>query len=115
MQAIYNQQGRTVAWLSSKDLYDIKGYFIGYLKGNAVLNRSSEHCGTLKQSFFRGRDGYVVAFLDSAKKGPVLPAKKPSPPKPSKKSKPLVKSSPTTPSAKPFKSRWSKLSWDDYI
>ena len=115
MQAIFNKQGHTVAWLSYKDVYDRKGKFIAYLKGNAVYNRSSEYCGTLKQSFFRDVSGYVVAFLNGAKNGPSLPSLKSLPSKLIKKPRPSTKVAPPAPAPKSPKYGWSKLEWEVFI
>ena len=115
MQAIYNKQGRTCAWLSGKDIYDASGHFIGYLINNAVYNHKSMYCGTLKQSFFRDIGGHVVAFLSGAKNGPALPSLKPIPSRPIKKPRPSSKVTPPPPSPKPLKFGWSKLDWEDFM
>ena len=115
MQVVYNKQGYAVAWLSSKDLYDTSGCFIGYLIDNAVYNHKSQYCGTLKQSFFRDIGGYVVAFLKDAKNGPALPSLKSLPTKRIKKSRPSTKVAPPTPAPKPPKYGWSKLGWETFI
>ena len=115
MQVIYNKQGRTVGWLSGKDLYSTNGYFIGYLIDNAMYNHKSQYCGTLKQSFFRDMGGYVVAFLSGAKNGPALPSLKSLPSKPTKRVRPSTKVGPPAPAPKPRKYVWSKLEWEAFI
>jgi hypothetical protein len=115
MQSIYNRKGKTVGWLSYKDLYDLTGTFIGFIKGHGVYNLKSEHCGTLRQSVFRDKEGLVVAFMKGVSKTPVLPALKPSPPEPPKKSKPSLKPVGASPSRRSDKLQWSKLDWGRFI
>ena len=115
MQAIYNKQGTTVAWLSGKDLFSTKGYFIGFVINNTVYNNRSEYCGTLKQSFFRDYHGNVVAFMDGAKGGPALPSLKSSPAKPANKARPSTKATRPALVSKPPKPSWSKLDWKMFI
>lgn len=114
MQSIHNLKGRTVGWLSYRDLYDLSGTYIGFIKGHGVYNIKSEHCGTLRQSVFRDREGLVVAFMKGAKNVPTLPALKPSPPEPSKKSKPSLKPIGATPSQRSDRMQWSKIDWDRF-
>jgi len=115
MQAIYHKKGHAVAWLSGKDIYNIRGHFIGYLIDNAVYNHNSDYCGTLKQSFFRDTQGYVVAFIKGAKGGPALPSLKSLPSKSIKKLRPSIRVAPPPPVTKPSKHSWSKLEWEAFI
>ncbi|MEL4456940.1 4-fold beta flower protein [Lutimonas vermicola] len=115
MQAIYNRQGQVVAWLNGKDLYDIKGNFIGFFIGHAVYNSNATYSGILNQSFFRDIDGRVVAFMNGAKNGPALPSLKSKPSRPIKKPRPSTKVAPPPPSPKPPKFGWSKLQWEDFM
>ncbi|WP_420868344.1 4-fold beta flower protein [Aestuariivivens sediminis] len=115
MQSIYNNQGKTVGWLSFRDLYDLSGTYIGFIKGHGVYNMKSKYCGTLRQSAFRDREGLVVAFMKGAKNTPVLPSLKPSPSEPPKKSKPSLKPTVTPPPRKSDRLQWSKIDWDRFI
>lgn len=115
MQAIYNKNGQTVAWLGSTDLYDTSGVFIGFIKGYGVYNSQSKFCGSLKQSVFRDAEGIVVAFMQGAKNTPVLPALRPEPHEPSRNPKPVLKPVGSVPSIKSYKKQWSKLDWHQFI
>ncbi len=115
MQAIYNNRGRTVGWLSYRDLYGNSGTYIGFIKGHGVYNLKSECCGSLKQSVFRDTNGLVVAFMKGAKSISNLPSLKPSPSEPTKKLKPSLKHVGTAPSRKSDKMQWSKMGWNKYI
>lgn len=115
MQSIYNQKGRTVGWLSYRDIYDLSGAYIGFIKGHGVYNIKSEYCGILRQSVFRDKEGLVVAFMKGAKKMPILPALKLSPSEPTKKSKPSKKPIGATPFQKSDRIQWSKIDWGRFI
>ena len=115
MQAIYNKQGHTVAWLSYRDLYDTSGGYIGFIKGYGVFNLKSKYCGSLKQSVFRDTSGLVVAIMKGAKKVSSLPALKTKPHKPTKKTKPVLKPIGSSPSLGSFKAQWSRLNWSQFI
>lgn len=115
MQAIYNNKGQTVGWLSYRDLYDAYGDYIGFIKGHGVYNLKSKHCGSLKQSVFRDDKGLVVGFMKGAKNTPLLPTLRPTPSEPSKKSKPSLKPVGSIPSPRPFKAQWSKIDWSHFI
>lgn len=115
MQAIYNKQGQTVAWLSYRDLYDTSGAYIGFINGYGVYNIKSKFCGSLKQSVFRDANGLVVAFMKGAKKVSSLPALKTTPHEPTKKTKPVLKPIGSSPSLGSFKAQWSRLDWSQFI
>jgi hypothetical protein len=115
MQAVYNIKGKTVGWLSYRDLYDLSGTYIGFIKGHGVYNIKSEYCGSLRHSVFRDMEGLVVAFMKGAKNTPALPALKPSPSESSKKSKPSLKPVGASPSRRSDRLQWSKLDWGRFI
>ena len=115
MQAVYNIKGKTVGWLSYRDLYDLTGAFIGFIKDHVVYNLKSEFCGTLRKSVFRDKKGLVVAFIKGAKNTPSLPALRPSTSEPSKKSKPSLKPTGSAPSRRSDRLQWSNLDWLRFI
>ena len=115
MQAIYNKKGKTVGWLSYRDLYDTSGAYIGFINGHGVYNLKSKYCGSLKQSVFRDAAGLVVAFMEGAKKVSSLPALKTSKHEPTKKPKPALKPIGSVPSPRSFKTQWSPLDWNQFI
>lgn len=115
MQAIYNIKGKTVGWLSYRDLYDLSGNFIGFIKGHGVYNIKSEFCGTLRHSVFRDKRGLVVAFMKGAKNTSALPALISPTPEPSKKSKPSLKPVGSQPSRRSDRLQWSNLDWLRFI
>lgn len=115
MQAIYNKQGQTVAWLSYRELYNTSGAYIGFINGHGVFNLKSKYCGSLKQSVFRDAGGLVVAIMKGAKKVSSLPTLKTSPHEPTKKPKPVLKPIGSVPSPRSFKAQWSQLDWSQFI
>ena len=115
MQAIYNKQGKTVGWLSYRDLYNLSGTYIGFIKNHGVYNLKSKYCGSLKQSVFRDENGFVVAFMEGAKNVPTLSTLKTSPTEPMKKSKPSIKPIGTIPAPKLNRLQWSKINWNSFI
>ncbi|WP_461589707.1 4-fold beta flower protein [Winogradskyella sp.] len=115
MQAIYNSKAKTVGWLSYRDLYDLSGVYIGFIKDHGVYNLKSKYCGSLKQSVFRDDKGLVVAFMKGAKNVPVLPALRPTPSQPAKKSKLSLKPIGSVPSPSSLKLQWSKMDWSRFI
>ena len=115
MQPIFNKSGKVEAWLKGSEIYNPRGYNVGYVINNATYNLKSKYIGTLQKSFFRDLNGNVVTFLNGAKSGPVLPSFKSLPVKPVLKSTSPHKVVPSPPPPPTIKPRWSKIDWDEFI
>jgi hypothetical protein len=108
MEAIYDRNSRVVAWRQSNNIFHINGLHTAVIRGNQVYGHRGQHLGVFKNGLFRDHRGCVVAFMNGASGGPVLPipSVSPVPPVPAVPSVPPV---PAVPSLS-----WG-MNWQEFI
>lgn len=115
MEAVFNLDGRTVAWLNEETVYDIDGTPVALLRGNAAYNYYGEQFGFFIHGFFFDGDGNAVGFIRDAQGGPFKPPVQPSPPQPvleTPPASPVLPMAETPPVPTLF---WSEFDWDEFV
>jgi hypothetical protein len=109
MNAVFNRNGRTIAWLNGTEIFDINGISIDFLNNQAVYNLQGNYKGTFTDVFFRDYTGNAVAYIQGASNGPV-------PPVPPIQNIPPIHPIPEIQPVSPIPSfNWSNIDWNEYI
>jgi len=100
MEAIYDRNGKLVAWGERDTIYDTNLNHIAFRDGFRIFAYDSHHLGWLWDGYIRDRQGYAVGFTSSANSFPALPLKEPAntpPVRPSPISHPSPQKAPSLP------------------
>lgn len=116
MNSIFDRQGRTIAWVRDKYIYDLSGkQVLAFINNNSVFTYQGKHLGRFNKGFFRDKNGHAVAFVKGATGGPVTPVTQVTPISPIP-SIPAIPPIPPIPPIAPIDSlSWSNLSWENFI
>jgi hypothetical protein len=114
MEAIFDIDGLTVAWLDDDLVRDLDGYAVAFIRGSAVYDYNGTQFGFFVNGYFQDREGGAVAVIRSAHGKPLLPEIKQSPIQPDPHDPPLhpVPDAPSTPPTPTL--FWSDMDWDDF-
>lgn len=115
MEAIFDSDGITTAWLHNNVIYDLEGDAVAFIQNNAVYDYDGRQRGWFNDGYFREDAGHAVGFVLGARNGPLppLPESPPIAPIPAIASIPPI---PNIPAIPPIPSpHWSDLDWDDFI
>jgi hypothetical protein len=116
MKAIFDKQGKSIAWLDNCYIYNLTGHQIMvFVECDCVFTYKGKCLGLFTSGFFRDSDGYAVAFIKGASVGPMLPNLElpPLPPFPQATIfPPLVSLPPWLPADR---MEWSSLTWNQFL
>jgi hypothetical protein len=116
LEAIYDREGRAVAWRRRDAIHDAEGRLRAFIHDHAVFTYAGEYLGRYEDGFYRDARGAAVAFEDGATGGPLPPptierdaiAPVPELPRPA----PTV-TAPPPPPIRPR--RWSDTGWEAFL
>jgi hypothetical protein len=115
MDALFNKNGKTIAWLEKDKIYNLKGKNLLVINKNNVYNINGKHKGKFEGGYIWDKKGNAIAFIMEAKGGPLLPIPE-IPPIPSIHEIPPIPSIAEIPPISPLKSlNWSKQNWDEFL
>lgn len=79
MTPIYNNSGAVIAWLGDGNVYGLAGHPLAFLDDAEIYSFDGTHRGHFEEGFVRDHNGDVVAFVEGAQLGPLLPLLQPAP------------------------------------
>ena len=119
MEPIFNNKGKTVAWLKSGEenniIYNRSAKAIAFTSDNSVFDYKGKYICRFFNGYFRERSGNAFSFVKGASGGPLLPITEisPIPPIPSI---PPIKPIESIPPIPPVDSlSWSGASWQEIM
>jgi hypothetical protein len=115
MEAVFDLDGITVAWLNGESIHDIDGTPVALIRGTAAYNYHAEQFGFFISGFFFDGDGNAVGFIRDAQGGPFKPPVQPSPLQPDLEAPPATPVLPI-PEIPPVPTLfWSEFNWDEFV
>lgn len=116
MEAIFDSEGKTVAWRSKETVFDLDGTPRAYFRGGILSTYTGDFLGRYEDGFYRDDQGRPVAFQVDATGGPILPTPQPLPiaPVPVYPAAPQQTATPPPP-PRMRAMRWSPITWEQYI
>ncbi|MFJ6654688.1 4-fold beta flower protein [Micrococcus luteus] len=115
MEALFDRNGYTCAWMKDDTLFDLAGRVVAYIDQTQVFGRQGRHFGRLVEGNVRDHHGDVVAWTRKSHEGPLKPVAA-IPPIP-----PLTEIVPirpifAIPPIPPINSlNWSRMTWPEFI
>jgi hypothetical protein len=115
MIAIYDRQGKTVAWLHDNAIVDRANQCRAFIREGCVMSYHGTYLGEFADEFFWDRSGYAIAFVQGARRGPTTPITEIPPIPPIPPILPIPPMPPISPIPPPHLTSWSAMGFDDFL
>jgi hypothetical protein len=118
VEPIFDRSGKTVAWLRNDVVFDRASHrYAAFLQGRHgdLFSYDGRYIGRLHRGYLRDRAGDAVAFLNSARGGPVLPVYSATAVLPVPLAPPVAPGPLPAPAAAAPTLNWSQLSWNQFL